>query len=564
MALKNGTLNYKDGTWLLNEAPPHVAIKLKSVFPQIAKSAVNPFKFADNIENCNDLEWFISRYPVEMDAADLKRLVKQKRRYDNFQNEMGRLLMPDYKPTNHKFKDGKEERDYQAVARELSLKVKHMVCGDDLGLGKTIIPLGAFMTPSTLPALVVVQTHLPKQWADRINEFTTLRVHRIEGTKPYNLPEADVYIMKYSCLAGWVNFFETGFFNSVTFDEIQELRNNKSQKYHSAAVVAEHAEYVWGLTATLIYNYGEEAYNIFNIIKKGCLGTRDEFVREWCGGNYGRIIRDPAAFGSYLRSQYLFVRRTRKDVKRELPPVNKIVHEVEVDNHDVKKIEDLALSLSMKVVSGTFFERGEAARELDILVRMNTGIAKAREVANYAKIFLEAGEPLILVGWHRDVYDIWLEELKDHNPLMFTGSESGNQKEANKQKFLNGESNLLIMSLRSGPGTDGLQARCQTMIIGELDWSPGVHNQIIGRIDRDGQQGNVTVVYIVTNEGSDPVMMDILGLKSSQAAYINDPDLGVVTQASDDSRIKQLAMGYLNKHGIKVEEKITEQQTQTV
>ena len=137
---------------------------------------------------------------------------------------------------------------------------------------------------------------------------------------------------------------------------------------------------------------------------------------------------------------------------------------------------------------------------------------------------------------------------------MFTGSESGNQKEANKQKFLNGESNLLIMSLRSGPGTDGLQARCQTMIIGELDWSPGVHNQIIGRIDRDGQQGNVTVVYIVTNEGSDPVMMDILGLKSSQAAYINDPDLGVVTQASDDSRIKQLAMGYLNKHKIKVGE----------
>lgn len=47
--------------------------------------------------------------------------------------------------------------------------------------------------------------------------------------------------------------------------------------------------------------------------------------------------------------------------------------------------------------------------------------------------------------------------------------------------------------------------------------------------------------------------MDILGLKSSQAAYINDPDLGVITQASDDSRIKQLARAYLDKHGVKIE-----------
>ena len=37
---------------------------------------------------------------------------------------------------------------------------------------------------------------------------------------------------------------------------------------------------------------------------------------------------------------------------------------------------------------------------------------------------VEAGEPVLLGGWHREVYRIWNEALADLNPLMFTGSES--------------------------------------------------------------------------------------------------------------------------------------------
>ena len=40
----------------------------------------------------------------------------------------------------------------------------------------------------------MVQAHLPKQWADRFEEFTYLRTHIIKGRTPYALPPADVYI----------------------------------------------------------------------------------------------------------------------------------------------------------------------------------------------------------------------------------------------------------------------------------------------------------------------------------------------------------------------------------
>jgi SNF2 family DNA or RNA helicase len=150
------------------------------------------------------------------------------------------------------------------------------------------------------------------------------------------------------------------------------------------------------------------------------------------------------------------------------------------------------------------------------------------------------------------VYDILLRELAEYNPVMYTGSESPTQKEAAKAAFLNGETDCFIISLRSGIGLDGLQARCNTVVIAELDWSPQVHNQVIGRVDRDGQKDQVTVIYLVSEFGSDPLIIDLLGLKASQAhGIINPLETKVADQYSDDTRIKLLAKKFLEKRGIK-------------
>src|SRR5690606_8984520 len=214
-----------------------------------------------------------------------------------------------------------------------------LLCGDDVGLGKTVVGIAAAVAAEdSLPALVVCQTHLPNQWAEKCAEFVPhLKVHVIKTTKPYNLPEADIYIISYSKISRWSEVFcvPGGFFKLVIFDEIQELRRKGSQKYDCAARIAQLANYKLGLSATPVYNYGGEIYNIMNILSPGCLGTFSEFVREWCSDtHYGddKIkVKDPKALGSYLRENYLLIRRTRQEVGRELPPVNKIVHEVEYD-----------------------------------------------------------------------------------------------------------------------------------------------------------------------------------------------------------------------------------------
>ncbi|HYF20689.1 MAG TPA: C-terminal helicase domain-containing protein, partial [Ramlibacter sp.] len=211
----------------------------------------------------------------------------------------------------------------------------------------------------------------------------------------------------------------------------------------------------------------------------------------------------------------------------------------------------LAEALAYKVRYGEFEESGRAARELDMRLRQETGIAKAPFVAKYVRLLVEeTGQPVVLFGWHRDVYDIWNAELQDLGTVMYTGTESPGQKAQAQARFLAGEAKVFIMSLRSGAGLDGLQHVASTCVFGELDWSPAMHDQCIGRLNREGQRcwpERVNAIFLVADDGADPPMMEVLGIKASQAHHIVDAGLGPQAVHSDRSTIDRLVARYLRE-----------------
>jgi SNF2 family DNA or RNA helicase len=540
------------------KADPQVALRIKRLFPRVDRAATGEIVLVDTPEVARELIWFMDRFPMAVTPrAYLEKRAAEHREQERAVTE----VLSGARPTSAA-PLARPLRGYQQQAVDLALASGGLLIADDVGLGKTACGIGVISDPRARPALVVTMTHLPLQWERELAAFAPgLSVYSAKSTRPDRELRAilrrgkagpDVYILSYSKLAAWGEFL-SGRVKSVVFDEVQELRHAGSNKYVSARHVADAAAFRVGLSATPIYNYGGEIFNVIDAVRPDALGSWEEFCREWCAFRAGDkpSIRDPAAFGSYARAEGLMIRRTRAEVGRELPALTKVRYAIEADSGEIERVGDTARDLARVILdAGKEARKGQrmmAAEEFSTLVRRATGLAKARPVADFVRILVQGGEKVLLFGWHRDVYDVWAERLRDLKPAFYTGTESPPQKAEAVRRFLAGETPVLVMSLRSGAGVDGLQGFCRTAVFGELDWSPGVHEQGVGRVYRDGQPEKVIAYFLVSESGSDPVVADVLGLKLQQIEGIRDPGGALIEKLEvDGNHIRRLAESYLN------------------
>ncbi len=528
---------------------PHMLLMCKRVFPQLGQQfgTLQPDNTPANVET---LDWFRLRYPLVISPQDERFIRATVEDARNRREECGAIcagavslhldtLLP--------------LRSYQLEAVQVLQRIRGLLCGDDLGLGKTAVALGA-MAAGLQPAVLVCKTHLQRQWVEEAAKFLAgVKAHVVKKWSPYPLPPHNLLIITYSKLAGWAETLQG--YQLIAFDEMQELRCAGTQKGCAAAHLCEKTPYRLGLTATPVYNYGDEIFTLIELLSPGCLGARTEFNREWCDftGKH-HIVKEPAALGSFLAEQFVFLRRRRTEVGRELPAVTRISEEVEYDSEALLANEDKALELAKLVLRGEWTQRGQAARELDAMLRQQTGIAKAPFVADFVKQMVDSGEAVVLAGWHHEVYTVWGRafERAGIRHVCYTGEESPTQKTAALKRFVDGEADVFVLSLRSGEGLNGLQRRATVIVFGELDWSPQVHEQCIGRLQRDEQCGPVTAVYLYAGGGSDPVIAQVLGIKRGQSeGIINpgaDPGAAQFGPQANFSRASELAKAILKRN----------------
>lgn len=548
-----GKVRLVRGKWLI-ECEPHVMIRLKRTFEKMHRMPDGAAVLEDTPENARELEWFLERFPMVVDE-DMVYLGSRAEQHRRLADEVASITANGFVP--REFALAIPAREYQRIAAELAARTGRLLCADDLGLGKTVTAICALADIRRRPALVVTMTHLPRQWERELARFLpAASVHILKKGEPYPIdPWPDVVISNYHKLNRWADVLK-GQVKSVVFDEVQELRRAGSDKYQAAQRIAIAAEMRIGLSGTPIYNYGGEMHAIMDVLAPDALGSWNEFAREWCSDYADRtkaVVKEPRALGTFLREQGLMLRRTKADVGRELPPFTKVPHTIDVDVEEINKIAGPAMDLARLILKQGGMERGEkmrASEELTWRLRQATGLAKAVFVADFVRLLVENGERVLLVGWHHEVYKIWCERLADLKPVKYTGEESTKQKDAAKAAFVSGDSQVLVMSLRAGAGLDGLQDVCTTVVHGELDWSPQVHDQVDGRVYRDGQTKPVFAYYLVADSGSDPVVADVLGLKRSQSDGVRDPTADLIAASqTDPARVRRLAEEYIRQRG---------------
>lgn len=550
-----GTIQFNSHSkqWVI-DAEPHVRAKMRRLF-MAADRATSHFIYLDSTDaTARELEWVMQRYPLtflEPMHAKLLRMASSAHKdveFQAFQIRSGAVNLPPPKLTT-------PLREYQTIAYQLLRAVGGLMCADEMGLGKTAV--GAAVAAFSRPAVIVCPTHMQMQWRKQLKKFCAeLRVETAPSMAPRQLGPWDVFIVPYSKLSGWSDAL-AGMATCVVFDEMHELRKMDAGKRAAACRIAEGCAFRLGLTGTPIYNYGDEIFSTMDILRPGCLGTRDEFLREWCSpiGNDKYLVNDAPALRAYLIDNGLMIRRTRTDVGRQLPPVTKIKHLVPYDEHVLEGLKEEALQLAETILrsSTEFTEKGQAARILDGKLRRATGLAKAPHVAQLVAEFVREGQKVVMGAWHREVYEVLMQRFRMMQipHWLYTGSESTTQKNKNFEAFTALEGGgVFIMSNRSGAGLDGLQHCCNHVVYAELDWSPGPHDQLSARVARDGQENGVSIIYCVVEAGSDPVVASVLGLKDEQSQGIVDgtaPADALLDNQVTESHAKLLARDIIDR-----------------
>lgn len=545
-----GTLSYnrRSKCWTI-KGEPCVTEMAARLFPGSERRR-GEARFTANRRIIGDVNWLMMRYPLEIAPRDRelwKNALAQAREHVLLRMNAEKLPRRSTPPEGT-FEG--ELREFQKEGLSFLLANPRTLLADEMGLGKTVQALACLAAAKEFPALIVVPPHLLRNWQTEITRFLRLegkpaRVCVLTGLKPYQPPEADVYIIHYLLLRGWKQALPQMGFKAVVFDEIQELRHGGTEKYSAASLLAEECERVIGLSGTPIYNKGSEIWNVVNILDYHCLGDWESFTRAWCDGYGNHLVRNPALLGEYLRREGLILRRTKEEVLAELPPKRRLVQEIDSDDKVYRELMRPVMDQlgSLLALHPDARERALLEEQVGRGERQATGVAKAPFVAAFVRALEDSGEKVLLFAHHHAVMDIYRRELAAYRPVFITGRESTAQKEEAVARFMEGKTNLCVISLRAASGLNLQRASC--VVFGELDWSPAVHSQAEDRAHRMGQKDSILCYYLVAPQGSDRDMQDALGLKVSQfVALMGDqaPELSSIQDAQKAAKAHIEAM----------------------
>lgn len=513
----------------------------KRIFPgaKVTRGGGGHLEFNCTRREISDLNWLLLRFPVNVDQCKGMLDGERQRAIDQINR---RVSGSDRTRTTPPSDFLGKLYPYQESAVTFMTVNQRCLLSDGMGLGKTWSGLAAAATAGEYPVLIVCQAHVQKQWQRMVGmlfDLPGLKGQR--DMKPFELatkrgealapiltsrtatkiPGTPFAIIHYGLLAWWQKEILRQGFKTVLFDEVQELRHTGTGKYSAASLFSSNANNVYGLSGTPVFGYGKEIWSVMNAIDFHCLGSEEAFTREWCAGYGEKIVSDPKALNGHLSREGLMLRRRFSDPEVGID-VPMVVRNIEDLAHDESLYDSLISATRSKVReydSAGFHMKGRLARDIERESRKATGVAKARYVAEFVASLLEAGERPLVYAWHHDVHDILQERLRMYNPAIFTGKQSTKKKDDSLKKFMDGGTDLGLLSLRSAAGLDGLQYRATMCVFAELDWSPACHGQAETRIARIGVDDSVNEIpsyYCVASVGHDEVMLDVLGVKTGQ------------------------------------------------
>lgn len=475
------------------------------------------------------------------------------------------------------------------------------ILADEMGLGKTVQTLAFIQSlketrkkefSAKHPALIVCPTSVLTNWVYEARRFTpNLKVLALQGPgrKPLfkTIPDHDLVVTSYALLRldkVELSHYQFGY---VVLDEAQNIKNPAAATTKAAKALK--SAHRLALTGTPTENRPSELWSILDFLMPGYLGSHEFFrttfekplmddgnqegrtqeatsndsgntEREGSetgerGASSGQVIPlqggQPVALMLNSRVRPFILRRTKREVEKDLPPKIEALMHVEMTQSQ----RELYLQVLQEVRPQVF----EAVKQKGIkgaTISILTALLRLRQICNHPNSIaglenlkgfdsgkfgllkelvseaIDSDKKILLFSQFREMLKIirtWLHEEKIEH-LYLDGSTSDRQDlvdRFNADKSVR----LFLISLKAG-GTGLNLPAADTVIIYDPWWNPAVEQQAIDRAHRIGQTKTVNVYRLITENSVEQRIMDLKDKKSKMIDAIINTNGAAAAQLS--------------------------------
>lgn len=390
--------------------------------------------------------------------------------------------------------------------------------------------------PELRPAVIVTTASTKFQWVRERRKWfqggSRMEVLTGKTPSPWAPISNDViYVLNWDILDAWRPWLEARNPKIIVGDEIQNIGNYESNRSKAFVSLAKPIErHVIGLSGTPIRTRPLQFYPILNLVDPTRFSGITKYKTKFCNLTRGPFGQDASGASNieelHLMVRELMIRRTKKDVLKELPEKVRTPVLLQCDRDPVyEAAEERVLSL-----------QGISARELreqiDGLSRTAFNVKKSA-VLDWVQEFLEAGEEkLVVFAWHRAVMDL-LSAHFGNRCVRVDGGVVGQDRERAKRQFIEDPRTRIFLGnmQAAGEGIDGLQDVCSNIAFVELATSPAYVMQAEDRLHRMGQKDSTSIWYLLAENTVDTAMLGVLEQRRGMFRTLID---GVLDVSDDD------------------------------
>ena len=426
------------------------------------------------------------------------------------------------------------------------------VLGDEMGLGKTAQALAWLkLHPELRPVLVICPNHLKINWAREMEKWLGKGedYELLYGTKPYLPVSRGIWIINYDIMKSWTDLFVKHPPKVLILDESHYVKNSKALRTKAVKKIGKRCPHVIAITGTLSVNRPVEMFTSLNLVRPDHWPQFWQFAWRYCdpkNDGYGWDLTGASNTEELhaVLTHTVMIRRRKEDVLPGLPPKQRNVVPLEIDNRDEyfhAAHDFLDWLREYRIKDVTEVKQVEALTKVEYLKQVAVR-GKLQNLKDWIKDFLQVGRKLVVFATHHFVIDELMKEFKDV-AVKADGRDNNKKRQQAVDSFQEDPNVRLFIGNIKVAGTGLTLTAAQDVAFVELGWSPGEHDQAEDRCHRIGtKSGVVQCWYLIATDTIEEDIAELIDKKRQVLASVLDGQHEGVEEKSLLTELLTLAM----------------------